>query len=135
MVDAFTRQMTQFGSTPFFSCCNVWICYALSIYGSHAFVLEVLFAVSLLFIVLSYVVNLLSAVKIVNKIQRDEQCSLYTKKYFDRNHTGYTLLVLCCGGSVAALALLNSKLCGSGMQCLNAGISRFKWGQYAKYRA
>eukprot|EP01083_Nonionella_stella_P250490 865093_1 len=96
-------------------------------------VIKVLFIASVIFIAVPYLINLLTAVQIITNIQRDDHSSAYTKNFFTQKDKLYTILVLCCGGAVPALELLNCKIFG--IAYLNAGISRFSLRKkYSKYR-
>eukprot|EP01083_Nonionella_stella_P022176 61329_1 len=92
-----------------------------------------LFSASALFIALPYIFNILSAAQILSRISRSEHASNFTKLYFEKNKKLYGVLVLCCGGSIAALELLNSKIFGCNI--FNAGISQLELQRkYSKHR-
>ena len=85
--------------------------------------------VSLVFVFFPYLSNVLSSVRIVQKINDDAVTSEFTKKYFQRNAKFYSIFTLISGGAFPAVSLMNSNVLS--LPIFNAGLSSL---QLEKFR-
>ena len=94
-------------------------------------VFETLFIVSCIFVFVPYLLNVISSVRVTQRIANDDSFSNFTKKFFQKRSSLYCALVLLSGGSFPTLNLLNSNLFS--FSCLNAGLSSLQVAGFRKH--
>ena len=81
----------------------------------------ILFIISFIFVIVPYILNISSSVRVVQRVTAGDSISEYTKKYFQRNAKLYSILTILSGGAFPALKVMNSNFMS--LQILNAGLS------------
>ena len=87
-------------------------------------VFRLLYTFSFIFVVVPYFLNIVSSVRVVQRITAGDSISEYTKKYFQQNAKLYSVLTIMSGGAFPALKLMNSNFLSLPM--FNAGLSELQ---------
>ena len=78
-------------------------------------------SISFIFVVVPYILNITSSVRVVQRITDGDSISEFSKKYFQKHSKMYSVLTMMSGGAFHALQLMNSKFLS--IPLFNAGLS------------
>ena len=87
--------------------------------------------ISFIFVIVPYVLNITSSVRVVQRITAIESVSEFSKKYFQRKAKLYSALTILSGGAFPALRVMNSDFLS--VPLFNAGLSALQIEQFRTY--